>query len=73
MLHPAISPNAGNLPALFGVVAVCVHTFPCYFSHEIVIPLICSEQGIIKNVKIDGYNGLILYIRKNPEREWGEI
>lgn len=69
VLPPAISPNIRNLHAYFGVVTACVYTLSCsHFSHEIVIPLICSEQNIIKNIKIDLFN-LILYIQKNPEWE----
>lgn len=72
VLYPAISPNIRNLCACFGVVTACVYTLSYFhFSHEIVIPLICSEQNIIKSIKIDVFN-LILYIRKKTEWEWVE-
>lgn len=65
-------PNIRNLRACFGVVTACVYTLSCFhFLHEIVIPLIYSEQNIIKNIKIDVFN-LILYIEKNTEWEWVE-
>lgn len=45
----------------------CVYTLSCFhFSHLIVIPLIYSEQNIIKNIKIDVFN-LILYIQKKNQ------